>query len=637
MLAARWTQGSDSVAGTFRSQTKMVALLLVLLGAFRFIASGSSSHSMDGMYSALWEPSQGLVQFSGVTYVDGQLATYYDSQTRRAQPRISWMKNVEKYYPQFWDINTWRFQSSEQRFRRDLVNLQKHYNQTRGFHTWQLACGCEIHEDGRREGYCQYGYDGKDFLSFDKETLTWTAADVPAQFTKRNWEVDVTWSRHLKFYLEEECPDWLPKLLECGKEELQRKDPPKVKVTRMAGQDELETLICQAYGFYPKEIDTTWRKDREVLEQQTIRRDVAPNSDGTYYAWLSIQIDPEDKDHYWCHVEHDGLLEPLDVAFREPGSSSHSMDGMYSALWEPSQGLVQFSGVMYVDGQLATYYDSQTRRAQPRISWMKNVEKYYPQFWDINTWRFQSSEQRFRRDLVNLQKHYNQTRGFHTWQLACGCEIHEDGRREGYCQYGYDGKDFLSFDKETLTRTAADVPAQFTKRKWEVDVGWSRHLKFYLEEECPDWLPKLLECEKEELQRKDPPTVKVTLMAGHDGLETLICQAYGFYPKEIDTTWRKDRKVLEQETFRRDVAPNSDGTYYAWLSIRIDPEDKDHYWCHIEHDGLLEPLDVAFREPALKRSHLRSILGVVPAVVILLVLSGIIVYITKYSVGAPED
>ncbi|XP_061477044.1 HLA class I histocompatibility antigen, B alpha chain-like [Rhineura floridana] len=189
-------------------------------------------------------------------------------------------------------------------------------------------------------------------------------------------------------------------------------------------------------------------------------------------------------------------------------SSSHSMDGMYSALWEPSQGLVQFSGVTYVDGQLATYYDSQTRRAQPRISWMKNVEKYYPQFWDINTWRFQSSEQRFRRDLVNLQKHYNQTR--------------------------------------------------------------------------------------------DPPMVKVTLMAGHDGLETLICQAYGFYPKEIDTTWRKDREVLEQQTFRRDVAPNSDRTYYAWLSIQIDPEDKDHYRCHVEHDGLLEPLDVAFREPGRK-------------------------------------
>ncbi|XP_061477041.1 major histocompatibility complex class I-related gene protein-like [Rhineura floridana] len=329
------------------------------------------------------------------------------------------------------------------------------------------------------------------------------------------------------------------------------------------------------------------------------------------------------------------LLLVLLGAFRfiASGSSSHSMDGMYSALWEPSQGLVQFSGVTYVDGQLATYYDSQTRRAQPRISWMKNVEKYYPQFWDINTWRFQSSEQRFRRDLVNLQKHYNQTRGFHTWQLACGCKIHEDGRREAYCQYGYDGKDFLSFDKETLTWTAADVPAQFTKRKWEVDVGWSRHLKFYLEEECPDWLPKLLECGKEELLRKDPPTVKVTRMAGQDGLETLICQAYGFYPKEIDTTWRKDREVLEQETIRRDVAPNSDGTYYAWLSIRIDPEDKDHYWCHVEHDGLLEPLDVAFREPASKTSHLGSILGAVAAVVILLVW-GIIGYITKYSAGS---
>ncbi|KAF7235025.1 Class I histocompatibility antigen, F10 alpha chain [Varanus komodoensis] len=81
-------------------------------------------------------------------------------------------------------------------------------------------------------------------------------------------------------------------------------------------------------------------------------------------------------------------------------------------------------------------------------------------------------------------------------------------------------------------------------------------------------------------------------------METLVCQAHGFYPKEIDATWRKDGEVWLQDTFRGTVAPNSDGTYYTWLGIRISPQDRGRFWCHVEHDGLLEPLDVAWEQPS---------------------------------------
>ncbi|XP_032997650.1 major histocompatibility complex class I-related gene protein-like [Lacerta agilis] len=264
---------------------------------------------------------------------------------------------------------------------------------------------------------------------------------------------------------------------------------------------------------------------------------------------------------------------------------------------------------------------------------MKDAENYIPYLWRGQTWRGQTAELKFLNDVENLQKHYNRSGGFHTWQLTSGCEVGEDGPKGGYSQYGYDGKDFLSFDKETLTWTATDVPAQFTKRKWEVDLAWSQRLKFYLEKECPEWLPKFLECGKEVFLRKEPPVVKVTRMAGYDGLETLICQAYGFYPREIDATWIKDGEVWEQETFRRDVVPNSDGTYYAWLSIKVDPKDRDHFRCHVEHDGLPEPLDLAWEEPASKVSYLSIILGVVGAVLIVLMVPWITRYIRNQREG----
>ncbi|XP_026582232.1 class I histocompatibility antigen, F10 alpha chain-like, partial [Pseudonaja textilis] len=78
-----------------------------------------------------------------------------------------------------------------------------------------------------------------------------------------------------------------------------------------------------------------------------------------------------------------------------------------------------------------------------------------------------------------------------------------------------------------------------------------------------------------------------------DGMETHICRLDGFYPREIDASWRRDGEVWLEETFHGSLAPNADGTYHYWLSIRIDPKERGRYRCHVEHDGLPEPLDLA--------------------------------------------
>ncbi|XP_015283981.1 PREDICTED: class I histocompatibility antigen, F10 alpha chain-like, partial [Gekko japonicus] len=200
--------------------------------------------------------------------------------------------------------------------------------------TWQYMYGCKVTEDARRVGYEQFAYNGEDYISFDKETLTWTAAAVPAQVTKREWDADVAHSRFLKTYMEEECVEWLQKFVGYGKESLLRREPPVVTVGRKASYDGLETLMCRAHGFHPKEIDATWTKDGEVWEQETFRGGVIPNSDGTYHTWLSIKIHPEDRDRYRCHVEHDSLPEPLDLAWKEPGERVKGEGGKRVWVWQ---------------------------------------------------------------------------------------------------------------------------------------------------------------------------------------------------------------------------------------------------------------------------------------------------------------
>ncbi|XP_054831677.1 class I histocompatibility antigen, F10 alpha chain-like [Eublepharis macularius] len=294
----------------------LVAAALLLQGC-----SGASWHSLRYFYTTIWDPVRDVSDFVAVTYVDDLLSGHYNSTMKRAVPRVSWIRRLEEVDSHFLDRYTNLAMLDELRQKRYLKDQPHLYNQSRGLLVWQRMMSCELSKDGLKRGFNQYGFNGEDFLSFDKETLTWTAAMWPAQVTKREWDADVADSKSLKSYLEEECINWLQMVLEYGKEFLLWREPPVVTVSQKAGYDGLETLVCRAHGFHPKEIDATWRKDGEVWEQETFRGGVVPNSDGTYHTWLSIKIHPEDKFRYRCRVGHDSLPEPLDLGLEKPAFS----------------------------------------------------------------------------------------------------------------------------------------------------------------------------------------------------------------------------------------------------------------------------------------------------------------------------
>ncbi|KAJ6651887.1 hypothetical protein lerEdw1_015957, partial [Lerista edwardsae] len=294
-------------------------LLLAAMVALPGNCSGSSPHSVKYFYTAVSERGQGLPWFVIAGYLDGQRFFHYDSDTRRATPQAPWLWRGGPGGPPLLGAG-----DPERPGRGGHAQLLPADRQESlqpecrcRLHTMQLMYGCELGEDGRRGGFRQYGYDGRDFLAFDTQTLTWTAADGAAQVTKCKWEAEPVVQR-LRRYLEEECPEELQRHLAGGREALQRREPPEVTVTRKDSHEGLETLLCRAHGFYPREIEATWRRDGEARQGDTFRGTVSPNADGTYHAWLSIEVDPQERSRFRCHVEHDGLREPLDVAVAEP-------------------------------------------------------------------------------------------------------------------------------------------------------------------------------------------------------------------------------------------------------------------------------------------------------------------------------
>ncbi|NXV72894.1 HA1F protein, partial [Atlantisia rogersi] len=115
-----------------------------------------------------------------------------------------------------------------------------------GAHTLQHMHGCDLLEDGSTRGYLQYAYDGRDFIAFDTDTMTFTAADAAAQITKRNWEADRAVTEGMKHYLENTCTESLRQYVSYGQAMLERKEPPMVRVSKKETQGNL-TLHCRAY------------------------------------------------------------------------------------------------------------------------------------------------------------------------------------------------------------------------------------------------------------------------------------------------------------------------------------------------------------------------------------------------------
>uniref|UniRef100_A0A5F8AIG8 Ig-like domain-containing protein n=1 Tax=Macaca mulatta TaxID=9544 RepID=A0A5F8AIG8_MACMU len=296
-------------------------LLLLLSGALALTETWAGSHSMRYFSTSVSRPDRGEPRFIAVGYVDDTQFVRFDSdaESPRMEPRARW---IEQEGPEYWEEETRKAKDTTQSFRVSLGNLRGYYNQSEGgSHTYQWMYGCNVGPDGHLlRGYHQFAYDGKDYIALNEDLRSWTAGDMAAQNTQRKWEA-VGGAERFRAYVEGRCVEWLRRYLENGKETLQRADPPKTHVTHHPVSDHEATLRCWALGFYPAEITLTWQRDGEDQTQDTELVETRPGGDGTFQKWGAVVVPSGEEQRYTCHVQHEGLPEPLTLRW-EPSSQS---------------------------------------------------------------------------------------------------------------------------------------------------------------------------------------------------------------------------------------------------------------------------------------------------------------------------
>ncbi|XP_078075264.1 RT1 class I histocompatibility antigen, AA alpha chain-like [Mustelus asterias] len=189
----------------------LTVLVLLCGGAY------AGSHSLRYFFTSM-TPIPGLPQFVIVGYVDDAEFVLYDSNRKEMIPRQCWMAESEG--PEYWKQQTQTAREWEQALTISIQNIMRRTNQTDGTHTYQLMYGCEMRDDGSTGGFEQFGWDGKDYVNFDKDHMVWVTRVNWGEVSKNKWDQAPGFNKHVKRYLEQECIESLKKYLKDGEQEL---------------------------------------------------------------------------------------------------------------------------------------------------------------------------------------------------------------------------------------------------------------------------------------------------------------------------------------------------------------------------------------------------------------------------------
>ncbi|XP_036136417.1 zinc-alpha-2-glycoprotein [Molossus molossus] len=288
------------------------------------------------------------------------------------------------------------------------------------------------------------------------------------------------------------------------------------------------------------------------------------------------------------------LLFPL--LFLGPAVAQETQDGLYSLTYysigisRPNEGFPSFQATGYLNDQAFLHYDSESEKAEPLGPW-KHVK-------GMVDWEEVSKTQKARGDfflknLKDIMDLYKDT-GNHTMQEKYGCKIRNNNYCGAFWTIAYDGQDYIKFDTEIPAWIPLQPKALNTKVKWETE-GSVWRAKSSLEEECTQKLQKYLQYSRTFLDRQDPPSVSVTSHGDLGHIRILRCLAYNFYPRPISVYWTQAGNVVETESWG-EGSLSENGTYQAWVVIKIPSSDRGPYSCHVQHSSLAQPLAVLWNE-----------------------------------------
>lgn len=138
-----------------------------------------------------------------------------------------------------------------------------------------------------------YALNGSDFISYDDSTKKWVTGQDGAMSIKDKWTYEGTVDSVQSLFINCESAQLPTRRPET---------PPQVTLHKRRQSRWTTRLTCNIFGFYPKNITATWNHGGRDCLYETLRKEAAPNTDGTFYLQLAIEIEPGTHDEYCCIV-----------------------------------------------------------------------------------------------------------------------------------------------------------------------------------------------------------------------------------------------------------------------------------------------------------------------------------------------
>ncbi|XP_051729032.1 major histocompatibility complex class I-related gene protein-like isoform X4 [Ctenopharyngodon idella] len=307
----------------------MRVVVIVLLGVHLAYAG---THSLKYFYTGA-SGDIDFPEFTAVGLVDDGQFMYFDSNIKKAVPKTEWIRQNEG--ADYWDRETQVLIGSRQVFKDNIQIAKERFNQSKGAHTVQIMYGCEWDDQtGETDGFCQYGYDGEDFLSLDLKEMRWITPVPQGVPTVHKWNNDRADLEGRKHYFSTVCIEWLKKYLEYGKSSLQKTVSPQVFLLQ---KDPSSPVTCHATGFYPSGVTISWMKNGQEHHEDVDLGELLPNEDGTFQRTSTIRVTPDEwkKNEFICVVEHQGktVTEKKIRAKNAPDDSSSQRSSFWQWLW----------------------------------------------------------------------------------------------------------------------------------------------------------------------------------------------------------------------------------------------------------------------------------------------------------------